>query len=807
MTPEVSRLNALPQRSHEPRGGRPSELRRAAKRPLTRSDVQFAWANTDASLAAWRTVLAEWAAQHTDRGYAIRVGNTLLDYLQAFPAVTRRPQEFCSRNYSNPHPLIDWLDRGWATAAEMANVTHAFFAWYLDRHLTLPDDYGRPVLAPGYWNPMVRQRRESRGAKTARDALPTRLIRELLNVLQEDDWSWARARQADYISTVDRNTGERTRVWCPVRASALALKLLLPLRTFQVRMLESGEGDSEVFADGAWRANTGPHAPATGSPVRRGFLRAFRDRATASVTTGFYVNTNKTADLKQKSESGYEIPWQHEAVIDIVERLVRWQSEYNPVAEPLPWSTLHDKNVRLASVLRGPPAFFLMRDPNGVYANEPVSDGTLRSLWHALVAETERRMNVRRERMADGSPMRLTERVRCKDGRVKRRSIYDLHSLRVSLLTALATDGGVPLHILSQCIAGHASILMTLYYVKSDPVAMTQMLTEATAKIDHESQARFARYLRSEARSDDGFVINDPAGAAALDGTAAASWLQLDTGICPVGGTRCAEGGPAIAKNKHGPVPGGPRNCVQCRFHVTGPAFLGALVARFNATSLRLDAARRHCDAAQVQLTEAKERRFTAEKRGVFGDGGVSQAHERLVRAESQIQAHAGALQAVADLVERCKAVAAGSAGEGLNLVLAGTARDFTTAVRLTSDFALLDAVCQAATIHPCEEASEATLRRSQALDRFLVQHGHAPTFMHLSESEALVVGNEMMRLMKACVGRGRAIELVSEPTALLEAKVARRVQAVVAALDERRGAALESASDDQRDTVEEGGS
>lgn len=114
-----------------------------------------------------------------------------------------------------------------------------------------------------------------------------------------------------------------------------------------------------------------------------------------------------------------------------------------------------------------------MRDPNSVYANEPVADASLRSLWHALVAETEDRLNARGERMADGSPMRLTESIRGRDGRTKRRAIFDLHSLRVSVLTALANDGGVPLHILSQCIAGHASVLMTLYYVKSDPVAMT----------------------------------------------------------------------------------------------------------------------------------------------------------------------------------------------------------------------------------------------------------------------------------------------------------------------------------------------
>ncbi len=188
----------------------------------------------------------------------------------------------------------------------------------------------------------------------------------------------------------------------------------------------------------------------------------------------------------------------------------------------------------------------------------------------------------------------------------------------------------------------------------------------------------------------------------------------------------------------------------------------------------------------------------------MFGDGGVSQAHERLSRAESQPHAHANALQAVAGLVERCKAVTSRSTGEGINLVLAGTAQDLTTAVRFTSDFALLDAVCQAATIHPCEEAAEATLRRSQALDRFLAKHGHAPVFMHLSESEALTAGNEMMRLMKASVGRDRAIELVSQPTALLEADVARQVDDDVAALNGRQGIALGSAEDGDEKSSEE---
>lgn len=43
---------------------------------------------------------------------------------------------------------------------------------------------------------------------------------------------------------------------------------------------------------------------------------------------------------------------------------------------------------------------------------------------------------------------------------------YPLHSLRVSLITAFALEGGVPMPVLSKCIAGHARLVMTLYYTK-----------------------------------------------------------------------------------------------------------------------------------------------------------------------------------------------------------------------------------------------------------------------------------------------------------------------------------------------------
>jgi hypothetical protein len=74
-------------------------------------------------------------------------------------------------------------------------------------------------------------------------------------------------------------------------------------------MLDSGEGDSTVFRDGAWIANSTPLAPLGKNHAWRGFLRSYRDHGTGNDFVGFYVNTNKTADrFKDPKDLGYEIP-------------------------------------------------------------------------------------------------------------------------------------------------------------------------------------------------------------------------------------------------------------------------------------------------------------------------------------------------------------------------------------------------------------------------------------------------------------------------------------------------------------------
>ena len=58
----------------------------------------------------------------------------------------------------------------------------------------------------------------------------------------------------------------------------------------------------------------------------------------------------------------------------------------------------------------------------------------------------------------------------------------------------------------------------------------------------------------------------------------------------------------------HGPVEGGARNCARCRFFVTGPAFLGGLIAKFNATAGHIREKLRALKAAEETRSSLAER-------------------------------------------------------------------------------------------------------------------------------------------------------------------------------------------------------
>ena len=95
-------------------------------------------------------------------------------------------------------------------------------------------------------------------------------------------------------------------LWSPVVSVALLSKLLLPIRTYQIRMLDSGEMDTYKYIQqervnpGKWIINDSPLSKGDkDNPFEKGVLRKFNDPTSKMEMTGFYINTNKTADINK----------------------------------------------------------------------------------------------------------------------------------------------------------------------------------------------------------------------------------------------------------------------------------------------------------------------------------------------------------------------------------------------------------------------------------------------------------------------------------------------------------------------------
>jgi hypothetical protein len=747
-----------------------------------KSDMGFLWAAAqDPTLEPWRLHLAEWLAERPVKSMALKLGEFFLNYLLVNPAVTRNPEEFCRRTYVPAVPYRDWLEarhNNERALFDSNNLASEFMEWLLDKHLSAPDDLGRPVRSPRHWNPVTRLQRKAQAIQTHREAIPTRYINEMIRILIENDFAWPKSIVSEWLSWFNPDAGRWEKVWSPVRVSAMLLKLHLPLRTFQIRMLDSGEADSERYVDGRWVENVGPLAPERRAVVRKGFLRKFTDRLTGRVHTGFFVNTNKTQDRgKDESDKGYEIPWQHADAIGVVAGLLRWQECHNPISAPARWADLHDATIvrtgRSGEFARRGGACFLFRDPCGTYRNEPLTDSRLRPFWVALLNELERRVAARGEVLADGSPIVFIDRRHPKSGEPLR-PVYDLHTLRVSLITALATEGGVPIPILSKCVAGHASILMTLYYVKLGVPQITERLAEAQKKIGIEEQRNFVRFLQSAQHKKLASLVasNDTSGVTALHENTPGSWVVGDKGICPVGGALCSKGGPKLTTNvqlaDYAPTPGGPRNCVRCRFFITGPAFLGGLVAHFNAIGVQLLAASERFRTKEAAIRRLEDEVAATEAQGLSSSlmADLQAAHDHRQRDMLEVDELAHSLHAVYRLTERCRAIIAGAKvlpppdGQ-LNLVLVGNQADLEAAIEMTTDFELMNSVCQVAKVYPGDDSTLANLRRARILDAMLARNGHRPVFSALSEAEALAVGNEFVNLLTGRLGQADIVALV----------------------------------------------
>lgn len=811
------------------------------------ADRELTWISSEyPHLDEWRILAAQWLKEQQS-SVATRLAS-LRVFLRAYlhehvykVGLPHSPGLVLSRSVLLPDYWTTCMQRYKKDVGRVQNnYVHDFLNWVLLTELSESDDHGRPVVSPQFHNPVPKKARGGGGqnAESVRSPLPYGYIDELRTMLSQGpyfrDWVWAqngeRKKAGDWftveesqINKNDRDCVWRLRrksdgdeileIWSPVRWVALLVKLILPLRTMQVRFLDSGEADTWRYTrddrgEVSWQSNRSALAEGTERrPLRQGVFRRVMLPNQATASAILYVNTNKTLDIgKDGTDKGYELPWMSSAPVHSdafywLEKLRNWQEKYNPLNRRVAWTELDQTRLELKAktqLASFPPACFLFRLPEtgSAAAHLPMPGSSLEIAWYKLLKAFEERLAKRGEVHADGKRICLVKPD-------VKWPLFPLHSLRVSLITALALEGQVSFPVL-QKIAGHSRLIMTLYYTKLGTVYPQQALEEAAKRLDSRKAESIVTFLRNTEYKElvkDAIANNTATLATAIPEHPAArnpaGWMPMHHGLCLVGGNTvpmdsnnsiggCHNGGPNIGSEstpRYAPTPGGARNCVRCRWFVTEPHHIWALNAHANTLFYHSDETVKQALKTERQLSELKSERANCEETGAPFQkqellSEVERLHETAMQRYSDITED---VAATVRLVQRCVEQARRleiEGGANGALIAVGAALDVQLAVQeVPSELLQLSGVCDAAELYPDINPGKAVFRRSQLLDAALAREGLPPMLMTLDEEEQLIAGNAFMNSLaraaspeNSAVGRRQVISVMDAGKSLSEA-------------------------------------
>src|SRR5690606_31635951 len=191
-------------------------------------------------------------------------------------------------------------------------------------------------------------------------------------------------------------------------------------------------------------------------------------------------------------------------------KLRDWQMKYNPIYQPAKWTELtrnHLGQIKSEKILKQMGEItFLFRNPTSIGQEHlPIGVNGVDYLWY----KTLKQLEVQLEENTSSEEEKTLKFVRPDSIRT---TYYPLHSLRVSLITAYALEGGVPMPILSKAIAGHARLIMTLYYTKAGISYVTDTMNQAEKSILENDKEAFDRFIRDAKyeQLETSVAANDP---------------------------------------------------------------------------------------------------------------------------------------------------------------------------------------------------------------------------------------------------------------------------------------------------------
>lgn len=857
-TPPVPKVSIAATR-REKKAKRVKGLRR-------QNDLNLTWASkTYPQLEAWRTLCSEWLrSKEAGVGQAILAMNTFLEFLVKANLPTDPAVLLLHRTLVPDLYGMMWGKERSRGNVGTNNHIHAFIEWILTRPDYIEeDDEGCLQTSPAFRNPIVRLSTSGipQPSESVRPTLPYGYIDELRLMIAEGpnfrDWRWAQNALGFSISSVgdrlepslDEEVADgrispiwfevdasmidysdpdcvwrsRTRVvkcepgaqgggreretiyeiWSPVRWVALLVKLQLPLRTFQVRMLDSGEADTWKWQDGEWVINKNLLAIGKANrPYENGvFLRPNR-LVDGDAKVLLHINTNKTADReKAGAAKGYNVPWivggpLHQDPFYWMEKLRRWQEKYNPLKRLTAWTELDGRHITTKSEIQLAnyrDTAFLFRTPEDTdHPHLPLAITKLDRPWFGCLVELQSRLAKRNECMPNGDRIRLLPDPEHRSSN-KLGTFFSLHSLRVSLITALAIDGQVPLAIL-QKIAGHSRLVMTLYYTKPGAAQARDVIQAGVQRLNDSADDTIIDWLANEEYEQlvREAITNSPESLRSAVPEqkhlrSPAGWMAMMDGLCLVGGNNveleapgCHTGGPNIGNNtspRYAPVVGGARNCPMCRWFITRPYFYPQLAARWNNVSYHCFDAREQVVLAEQRFREIDDRRANAlASDEPFTEQRFYRESERVLQnALQKFEELTQTAAALTRLLERCRSSL--SQGDGTSLIAVGTFGEFEYAIEeVNSELLQVSGVSEGALLYHDLNAGKAVLRQSQLLDAALTRDNLPPVFLTLTETEQQLVASALLRQLalqmnpeNPALGRYHVVSLIDARKSLTD--------------------------------------
>ncbi|MDR6384216.1 VPA1269 family protein [Paraburkholderia caribensis] len=766
--------------TRSPKASKPAELKKTSG--------EFLWLGAASSeLAGWGDLMRRYVGQLTTARIAGQVHrlNNFADFLLSLENPPKSPLELdralhiYDATLANDATYCEYLRTRFEKSAASAalSLLRRFFDWYADYLLATG-----AVEAASFKNPVLSTDTLGKGGRdrsgqTGRNPLPRYVIEEMKSLLIEDDFAFGKAHVSHYVRVLDSTTGTPVRVWFPAMTVCLYLMLEAPVRSHQARWMDSGELDELVYDAATNRLvrNESAHAIAG---RREAVLRLQHDALRKADWFGLWVNTNKTAKYDE-AEPGYVIPFVSDRLASLLQHMLGWQQRYGtPMTVPIPYyGEKHSAEERERIQGKGPQVTPLFKDPATKRHDAPISYDRLATFYTKALAEVQKRIKCKH-----GQDIQLV--TEDEDGELK--WAVDLHTLRVSGITAMI-ESGVPLEVVSQFVAGHATLVMTLHYLRYSPLKLRKMLKDAHEKalenvdfVGSESFMQnldtFAPYLLGQSGPGEGpglGALREKTGIIAI----------TSEGICP--GTSCSTGGPVDSTRvQHGPVPGGQR-CGLCRYWITGPAHLLGQVAAVNNLAYVIR-------KKGLEVASLNEERLDAEDAG--NQKKARQIRDRVevlnrelaIDIEEWAARYRYAEQSVSLLNGYLEAKAKVD-GDNLPvpLLTAGTASELKVTLEEAHEFALLDQITQMADFVTGFRNREAELEKNAILSKMLAANGVKPFLLTLSEEQAHEAGNLLSTLLLQQVKHRDLDDVLSGRTKLSAyPQLAERLKALETAAD-----------------------